>query len=65
MPLFSRNCLSTHYAFLRPNCGLFLFGLTNTQDIGQRIAHGTLIFSVTMGMTAEDMNPVAFSYDYG
>lgn len=35
-----------------------------TQDFGQRIAHGTLIFSVAIGMTAGDINPVAMSYGY-
>ena len=35
-----------------------------TQDFGQRIAHGTLIFSVGIGMTAATINPLAFSYGY-
>lgn len=35
-----------------------------TQSFGQRIAHGTLIFSVGVGMTAGDINPRAFSYGY-
>jgi hypothetical protein len=35
-----------------------------TQDFGQRIAHGTLVFSVTVGMTAGEINPDAFSYGY-
>jgi len=35
-----------------------------TQDFGQRIAHGTLIFSVAIGMTAETINPHAMSYGY-
>src|SRR5690349_2715896 len=35
-----------------------------TQDFGQRIAHGTLIFSVGVGMTAGEINPEAFSYGY-
>ncbi|WOO42698.1 MaoC family dehydratase [Rubellicoccus peritrichatus] len=35
-----------------------------TQDFKQRIAHGTLIFSVAIGMTAGEINPVAFSYGY-
>ena len=35
-----------------------------TQEFGQRIAHGTLIFSVAVGMTAGDVNPRAFSYGY-
>ncbi|NOU96802.1 dehydratase [Paenibacillus sp. LMG 31456] len=34
------------------------------QDFGQRIAHGTLIFSVAVGMTATEVNPEAFSYGY-
>lgn len=35
-----------------------------TQDFGQRIAHGTLIFSVAVGMTAGLINPRAISYGY-
>ncbi|MXU66897.1 MaoC/PaaZ C-terminal domain-containing protein [Oceanomicrobium pacificus] len=35
-----------------------------TQDFGQRIAHGTMIFSIGIGMTASVINPVAFSYGY-
>jgi acyl dehydratase len=35
-----------------------------TQSFKQRIAHGTLIFSVAVGMTAGEINPLAFSYGY-
>lgn len=35
-----------------------------TTEFGQRIAHGTLTFSVAVGMTANVINPVAFSYGY-
>jgi acyl dehydratase len=35
-----------------------------TQEFGQRIAHGTLIFSVAIGMTAGTINPRAMSYGY-
>lgn len=35
-----------------------------TQDFGKRIAHGTLIFSVAIGMTATIINPFAMSYGY-
>ena len=35
-----------------------------TQEFGQRVAHGTLIFSIGVGMTAGDVNPRAFSYGY-
>lgn len=35
-----------------------------TQPFGQRIAHGTLILSVAVGMTAEDINPLSMSYGY-
>jgi len=35
-----------------------------TQPFQQRIAHGTLIFSVAVGMTAGNVNPEAFSYGY-
>lgn len=35
-----------------------------TQDFGQRIAHGTLVFSVGIGLTATVINPRAMSYGY-
>ncbi|MCC7157507.1 MAG: MaoC family dehydratase N-terminal domain-containing protein [Bryobacterales bacterium] len=35
-----------------------------SQPFGRRIAHGTLIFSVAIGMTAGDVNPEAMSYGY-
>jgi acyl dehydratase len=35
-----------------------------TQPFGRRIAHGTLIFSVGVGMTAGVINPYAMSYGY-
>ena len=35
-----------------------------TQEFQRRIAHGTLVLSVGVGMTAEDINPAAFSYGY-
>jgi acyl dehydratase len=35
-----------------------------TQDFGRRIAHGTLIFSIGVGMTAQAVNPQAMSYGY-
>ncbi|MFZ4453079.1 MaoC family dehydratase [Salibacterium aidingense] len=35
-----------------------------TQDFKKRIAHGTLIFSVGVGMSAAEINPEAFSYGY-
>lgn len=34
------------------------------QEFGQRVAHGTLIFSVAVGMTAGEVNPESFSYGY-
>jgi acyl dehydratase len=37
---------------------------TKTQPFGQRMAHGTLVFSVAVGMSAHEINPVAFSYGY-
>jgi len=33
-------------------------------EFGRRIAHGTLVFAVSAGMTADQINPVAFSYGY-
>ena len=35
-----------------------------TQPFKERMAHGTLIFSVAIGMTAGEINPEAFSYGY-
>lgn len=35
-----------------------------TQPFGQRMAHGTLVFSVAIGMTAGAINPRAMSYGY-
>jgi acyl dehydratase len=34
------------------------------QDFKQRMAHGTLVFSVGIGMTASTINPRAMSYGY-
>ena len=35
-----------------------------TQSFGKRIAHGTLVFTIAVGMTAAEINPLAFSYGY-
>lgn len=35
-----------------------------TQPFGQRVAHGTLIFAIAVGMTATEINQKAFSYGY-
>lgn len=35
-----------------------------TQIFGQRIAHGTLVFAIGIGLTATQANPAAFSYGY-
>ena len=35
-----------------------------TQEFGQRVAHGTLILSVAVGMLASEINESAFSYGY-
>jgi monoamine oxidase len=35
-----------------------------TLPFGQRIAHGTMVFSIGVGLTASLINPVAFSYGY-
>jgi len=35
-----------------------------TQEFKRRIAHGTLILSIAIGMTANEINPVSFSYGY-
>jgi monoamine oxidase len=33
-------------------------------EFGQRIAHGTMVFAIGIGLTASIINPVAFSYGY-
>jgi len=35
-----------------------------TQEFGQRIAHGTMVFAIGVGLTASVINPVSFSYGY-
>ncbi len=35
-----------------------------TQEFGARVAHGTLILSVAVGMLAGEINDAAFSYGY-
>ena len=35
-----------------------------TSPFGQRIAHGTLTFTIGIGLTATVINPVAFTYGY-
>ncbi len=35
-----------------------------TQPIGQRIAHGTMVFAIGVGLTASVINPVAMTYGY-
>jgi acyl dehydratase len=35
-----------------------------SQDFGQRIAHGTLIFSIAVGLTADMVNEAAMTYGY-
>lgn len=35
-----------------------------TQAFGRRLAHGTLVMSIAVGMTAGDVNPRAMSYGY-
>jgi monoamine oxidase len=35
-----------------------------SQAFGQRIAHGTMIFTIGVGLTANEINPAAFSYGY-
>jgi len=35
-----------------------------TQPFGQRMAHGTLIFSIAVGLTAGEINEVAMTYGY-
>ena len=35
-----------------------------TQPFGQRIAHGTMTFTIGIGLTATQINPVAFTYGY-
>jgi len=35
-----------------------------TQPFGRRIAHGTLIFSIAIGLTADVINEVSMTYGY-
>lgn len=35
-----------------------------TQPFGQRIAHGTMTFAIGIGLTAQEVNPVAMTYGY-
>ena len=35
-----------------------------TSPFGQRVAHGTMVFAIGVGLTATLINPVAFSYGY-
>jgi acyl dehydratase len=35
-----------------------------TSPFGQRVAHGTMVFAIGVGLTATQINPVAFSYGY-
>lgn len=35
-----------------------------TQQFGQRVAHGTLILSISVGLLAGEINEAAFSYGY-
>jgi acyl dehydratase len=34
------------------------------QEFGRRIAHGTRVFTVAVGLSAGDVNPKAFTYGY-
>jgi len=36
----------------------------STTPFGQRIAHGTMTFTIGIGLTASVINPVAFTYGY-
>ena len=35
-----------------------------TQPFGKRIAHGTLVFSIAIGLTADHVNEVSMTYGY-
>lgn len=35
-----------------------------SSSFGQRIAHGTMTFAIGIGLTAREVNPVAFTYGY-
>lgn len=35
-----------------------------TSPFGQRVAHGSMTFTIGIGLTATQINPVAFSYGY-
>ena len=38
--------------------------LARHTQFGQRIAHGTMTFAIGIGLTATQINPVAFTYGY-
>ena len=35
-----------------------------TSEFGQRIAHGTMTFAIGIGLTAGEINPLAFTYGF-
>jgi acyl dehydratase len=35
-----------------------------SSEFGQRIAHGTMTFAIGIGLTASEINPLAFTYGY-
>ncbi|CAH1671833.1 MULTISPECIES: MaoC/PaaZ C-terminal domain-containing protein [unclassified Chelatococcus] len=35
-----------------------------TTPFGRRIAHGTMVFTIGVGLTASEINPAAFTYGY-
>jgi acyl dehydratase len=35
-----------------------------TSEFGQRIAHGTMTFAIGIGLTASEINPLAFTYGF-
>lgn len=43
---------------------IWMRNLQKPLNSGKRIAHGTLTFSIAVGMTANLINPAAFSYGY-
>lgn len=65
----SRTITETDFVFHAGHTGDFYphhvdAEFCKTTDFGQRIAHGTMIFSIGMGLQCGDINPVAFSYGY-
>ncbi|WP_312469557.1 MULTISPECIES: MaoC/PaaZ C-terminal domain-containing protein [Brucella] len=66
---YGRTITETDFVFHAGHTGDFFphhmdAEFAKTLPGGQRIAHGTMIFAIGVGLTATLINPVAFSYGY-